>query len=280
VAVSPDGESVYVADFGYTPADTVAQYDVGPGGKLSPKTPAAVAAGVLAQDLAVSPDGKNVYVANAGTTDNGTISQYDVGPGGALSPKSPPFVRVYQPHRLAVSPDSQNVYVTGDLGLSHYHADSGGALSLMDQAFVGNPGGVEVSPDGKSVYATTYDSETDGSVSQFDVGSGGTLSPKSPPTLAARDGAIGMAVSPDGESLYVTNQNSNNVSQYDVSAGGNLSPKNPATVAAGRGPTAVAVSPLARVPTTKEQCKHGGWRQFGFKNQGQCIRFVKHGPKK
>jgi hypothetical protein len=30
-------------------------------------------------------------------------------------------------------------------------------------------------------------------------------------------------------------------------------------------------------PTTKNQCKKGGWRQFGFKNQGQCIRFVKHG---
>jgi hypothetical protein len=27
-------------------------------------------------------------------------------------------------------------------------------------------------------------------------------------------------------------------------------------------------------PTSKEQCKNGGWSQFGFKNQGQCIRFV------
>jgi hypothetical protein len=31
-------------------------------------------------------------------------------------------------------------------------------------------------------------------------------------------------------------------------------------------------------PTSKEQCKHGGWQQFGFKNQGQCIAFVNHGP--
>jgi hypothetical protein len=30
------------------------------------------------------------------------------------------------------------------------------------------------------------------------------------------------------------------------------------------------------VPTTKEQCKHGDWKQFGFKNQGQCISFVNH----
>jgi hypothetical protein len=32
-------------------------------------------------------------------------------------------------------------------------------------------------------------------------------------------------------------------------------------------------------PTSKSQCKNGGWRDFGFRNQGQCIRFVKHGPK-
>jgi hypothetical protein len=32
-------------------------------------------------------------------------------------------------------------------------------------------------------------------------------------------------------------------------------------------------------PTSKEQCKHGGWAQFGFKNQGQCVAFVQRGPK-
>ena len=28
---------------------------------------------------------------------------------------------------------------------------------------------------------------------------------------------------------------------------------------------------------TKEQCMDGGWTQFGFANQGQCIRFVNTG---
>ncbi len=32
------------------------------------------------------------------------------------------------------------------------------------------------------------------------------------------------------------------------------------------------------LPTTKEQCKNGGWRNFPqFKNQGLCIAFVNHG---
>jgi hypothetical protein len=30
-------------------------------------------------------------------------------------------------------------------------------------------------------------------------------------------------------------------------------------------------------PTTTDDCKHGGWEQFGFSNQGQCIRFVNTG---
>lgn len=30
-------------------------------------------------------------------------------------------------------------------------------------------------------------------------------------------------------------------------------------------------------PTEKSECKKGGWQDFGFKNQGQCIRFVNTG---
>jgi hypothetical protein len=30
-------------------------------------------------------------------------------------------------------------------------------------------------------------------------------------------------------------------------------------------------------PTTKDDCKKGGWKDFDFKNQGQCVRFVETG---
>jgi hypothetical protein len=29
--------------------------------------------------------------------------------------------------------------------------------------------------------------------------------------------------------------------------------------------------------TKKKQCKEGGWRDFGFRNQGRCVAFVKRG---
>jgi hypothetical protein len=42
--------------------------------------------------------------------------------------------------------------------------------------------------------------------------------------------------------------------------------------------TVVDAPPL---PTSNEQCKNGGWRNFGdtFKNQGECVAFVQRGPK-
>jgi hypothetical protein len=32
-------------------------------------------------------------------------------------------------------------------------------------------------------------------------------------------------------------------------------------------------------PTSKQQCKNGGYTSFGFKNQGACVAFVQRGPK-
>ena len=42
-------------------------------------------------------------------------------------------------------------------------------------------------------------------------------------------------------------------------------------------PTALCAGPL---PTNAEQCKKGGWRQYGvFKNQGDCVSYVRTGGK-
>ena len=334
VAVSPDGNSVYVGNLGSQLDDvapSVSQYDLAPDGTLSPKSPASVPINCEAVHVAVSPDGKSLYAANG--PDCERVSQYDIGEGGTLSPKSPPFVEVgtdFQPLMVAVSPDSQSVYVTNTnrFGVSQFDVGADGKLSPKNPPTVAagvNPLGVAVSPDGQSVYVTNngYNIPSQGTVSQYNVGAGGKLSPKSPPTVAAgtapralavspdgrsayvvnldadsvsqydidpASGALspktpatvaagdfptGIAVNPDGQGVYVTNRLDDNVSQYDVGASGELSAKNPATVAVAS-PAAVAVSPLAPVPTAKNQCKHGGWKQFGFKNRGRCVAFVNH----
>ena len=30
-------------------------------------------------------------------------------------------------------------------------------------------------------------------------------------------------------------------------------------------------------PKTKDDCKKGGWEGYGFRNQGQCVRFIETG---
>jgi hypothetical protein len=42
----------------------------------------------------------------------------------------------------------------------------------------------------------------------------------------------------------------------------------------------LVVTDTKPVPTSKDECKHGGWRSFGvFKNQGDCVSFVATGGK-
>ena len=73
------------------------------------------------------------------------------------------------------------------------------------------------------------DSQHEVVISQFEVVAGGLLAPMSPATVAAGAEPFMLAVSPDGESVYVANSSTaDSVSQYDVGAGGELSPKSPA----------------------------------------------------
>jgi hypothetical protein len=42
-------------------------------------------------------------------------------------------------------------------------------------------------------------------------------------------------------------------------------------------PAGLVMKFIAANPRTKEDCKDGGWMRYGFKNQGQCIRFIETG---
>jgi hypothetical protein len=41
----------------------------------------------------------------------------------------------------------------------------------------------------------------------------------------------------------------------------------------------ITVHDTPALPTSKDQCKNGGWRNFpGFRNQGECVAFVERRP--
>jgi hypothetical protein len=54
-------------------------------------------------------------------------------------------------------------------------------------------------------------------------------------------------------------------------------PQRPLAISSGD----IVVTDAQPFPTSKDQCKNGGWRNFGdtFKNQGDCVSFVATGGK-
>jgi DNA-binding beta-propeller fold protein YncE len=232
LAISPEGNSLYAA-YGMG----VAQYDIGHDGLLSPKSPASVA--VLAPlAVAVSPDGGSAYAASSST-----IFEFDVGAGGRLTPKSTPSVSgggIW----ISMRPDGRSLYAGADSilgGIRQYDVGPAGALAPKAPATVGidRDRQLAISPDGNSLYAADFNLD---SISQYDIGADGRLTPKAAgATLAGGTGPTGVAVSPDGASVYLGNFGGSEggettISQYTAGSGGALTPKSPATVTTGPGP--------------------------------------------
>jgi 6-phosphogluconolactonase (cycloisomerase 2 family) len=201
-----------------------------------------------AYDVTVSPDGLNVYVVSYVSD---AVVTFDRAPDGTLTSDScvqnpglmicaTSFAGLDGPRSVAVSPDGDNVYVGAliDDSLVTFDRAAGGALTpvscFQGPSFVdcnGSGGttigldGVSatiVSPDGKQVYVasltsdalTAFDRAPDGSLSTAGciqntgrtecANAGGS-------TTAGLDGAIDVATSPAGDSLYVVSFNSDAV---------------------------------------------------------------------
>ena len=100
---------------------------------------------------------------------------------------------------------------------------------------------------GPFVYVAASKSDV---ISQFSVASSGALRPLKPAMISAGAFPYGVAVSPQGTSVYAVDVGPNGghpadrVSQYTIDPStGRLRPKSPATVPGGRGGQSIAISP-------------------------------------
>ena len=84
IALSPDGDSAYVANL-YSAS--ISQYTVTHDGSLRAKGPATAPAGVQPQGIVFTDDGSRAYVVNYGSSN---ISSYSVDGGGRLRALGPP----------------------------------------------------------------------------------------------------------------------------------------------------------------------------------------------
>jgi 6-phosphogluconolactonase len=157
---------------------------------------------------------------------------------GAVSPKAGRFVYVAATKRNEVS---------------QFRVTRSGALRPLKPASIPSgqfPYGIAVSPQGTSVYAVDVgpNGHPANKVSQYTINpTTGRLTPKSPATVATAGGPESIAISPNGKSAYV-GDNNDRVSQYSISPRtGALRAKSPATVASGaNASSAIAVTPSGK----------------------------------
>jgi DNA-binding beta-propeller fold protein YncE len=220
----------------------VRQYEADDAGLLQDLSPPDAPAGNTSTSAAVSPDDRSLYVVNQISA---TVSQYDIAADGTLTPKTPSFVATGRsPWGMTIAPDGRHAYVVnqGDRTVGVYAVNSAGALTLASTAATG-AGAVQIAltPDGSHAYVTNFSIH---SVSQFDVNADGSLTPMVPATVEAGPSPRGIAVSPDGASIYVANQAAiGTVAQFSVGPGGKLTAKSTPFVAAGANSRNVLATP-------------------------------------
>ncbi len=255
IVLAPNEKSLYVAEGNTIGVGALLQYTVEPDGTLTPKSPATVTTEQEIEGLAISPDGASLYVIEGGFFGSGQLATYTIGSDGTLSPSGAAKVSTGdQPYDIAVSPDGKSVYVSNWLEstISQYSVNGEGSLTPQNQATVATgpqPYRLAISPNGHSLYVTdehfiTEPSEAYGGwVSQFTIGADGTLTPKTPAAVPAGPEPKGIAISPDGENLYVADSTeTGEISQFSIGAEGTLTPLIPATIAAGRQPFGLALT--------------------------------------
>jgi DNA-binding beta-propeller fold protein YncE len=229
IAISPDGNDVYVAAETSDERGDVAEFARGANGLLTPIAnnaciaetgddvcPVKNAHGLNLPDaLAVSPNGKNVYVADR-NDDAVTWLTRDTADGSLSEAGTPADDCLQDPFE-----DSS------DCASSVGNAEADGLSEVT---------GVAVSPDGANVYTTgAPNSDDDGSIAEFSVGQGGQLTPigclgtpegeencndePAPGVL----GVTGLVVSPDGENVYTASQLEDGpIAEFSRGAGGVL----------------------------------------------------------
>ena len=224
VVVDPAGRYAYVANHDDS---TVSQYDVDASGALTAMSPATAATGASPLAVTIDGAGKNVYSENQA---DDTITQLTVGANGALA-----FARAIRtrdaPTAFALSSGLAPLAYKLEFAYasSYYASDAGANVGQYTIGAQGELAGVGVAPAagnagryiatnpaGSYLYVSNLLSA---SISQYSVGSTGTLTPLNPTYAATGVGPIGVAIDPNGRFLYDVNYYSNTISAFSIASG-------------------------------------------------------------
>lgn len=255
VAVSPDGNSVYASG---DDAGLVTRFKRKANGSLAyrdcvgPDENRCRGIGRLKWlgSVAVSPDGSFVYalayraVAVFRRSSDGALTYLTcVADGGRYGCQEAKHHSIGDPGDIAVSPDGRSVYVAAHHAITTLRRSPAGGLRYVDclaprrehrcQPMHAPPGAtdVTVSPDGKSVYMTSF---IHSSIAEFKRSRKGDLTFKGciadysnygcrqPPHHRALRYVEGVDVSPDGQSLYAASYGGDSITTFARKANSTL----------------------------------------------------------
>ena len=215
IAVTPDGKTAFVANYGsntVTPIDTATR-------KAGPP----IAVGKQPTAIAITPNGRTAYVANYGSD---TVTPIDT----ATRKAGPPIAVGNKPRAIAITPGGRTAYVL----------DWGGA-AVTPIATAGNQAGppiqvgsypfaIAITPNGRTAYVASYGSNT---VTPIDTATGRPDRP-----IPAGQAPDALAVTPGGGKVLVVGGDSDTLTPI-TAATGRAGPGTPV----GYAPAAVAISP-------------------------------------
>jgi uncharacterized repeat protein (TIGR02543 family) len=126
-------------------------------------------------------------------------------------------------------------------------ADGTGTTYTQSQTFAMGASNVTLYANWAVILGFAYVANAnDNSVSQYTIGTDGSLTPLATDWVPAGSGPVFITADPLGKYVYVANANNNNISQYAIGVAGSLTPLSATTVGAGTFPNSVTVDPSGK----------------------------------
>jgi YVTN family beta-propeller protein len=215
IAITPDGRTAYVANYGsnsVTPVNTATR-------RAGPP----ITVGANPEAIAITPDGRTAYVADDGSN---SVTPVDTATGRA----GPPIKVGTNPRAVAITPNGRTAYVL-DWGGAAVTPISTATNRAGRPIPVGSyPFAIAIAPDGKTAYVASYGSNT---LTPINAATGRAGRP-----VPAGQAPDAVAVTPDSAKAFVVGGDSDTLTPVSAATGraGRAAP-------VGYAPAAVAVSP-------------------------------------